>query len=182
MFDKKGLRKELVLLRNKVEDKEIKSELICNKLFSSDLWNRSSIILVYYSFKDEVNTLNIINRALRENKKVAIPKCLDDRGTMEFYYINDLDDVEEGLYGIMEPKMDCLKCYNYSRSLCLVPGLGFDKNRHRIGYGKGYYDRFLEKYEGLSIGLCYEEQIKDSLPLEQHDRKLDYVLTDKNLY
>lgn len=182
MTDKKILRKELTLLRNKVQDKESKSEIICNRLLSSDLWNRSSSILVYYSFKDEVNTINIINRALRENKRVALPRCLDDKGTMEFYYINDLEDVEKGLYGIMEPKKNCLKVRDYSRSLCLVPGLGFDKNRHRIGYGKGYYDRFLEGYEGLSVGLCYEEQIKDSLPLEQYDRKLDYVLTDKNLY
>ena len=101
---------------------------------------------------------------------------------MEFYLADSVNDLKQGMYGILEPDTDkCSKITDFSGALCLVPALCYDKKGFRLGYGKGYYDRFLEKFTITTVGLCYNELIKDTLPVDKFDKSVDYIVTQTGI-
>ena len=116
------------------------------------------------------------------NKSVAVPLCDTDKCTMEFYSISSFDDLESGAYGIYEPKKECLKITADENTVCIVPGLAFDKSGFRIGFGKGYYDRFLSEFKGESVGLCYDECFSDILIKDKFDMCVSAVITETCIY
>ncbi len=179
---KNTIRKELRQKRALLENREYLSSLIADTFLSTDLYQKAEILLLYCSVSSEVSTEKIFSKALNDNKKVAFPLCLDNNGVMEFYYVNDIADLEEGMYGIKAPKRSCEKYTNSENTLCIVPGLAFDKKGYRLGYGKGYYDRFLENFNGISAGLCFEAMLEEILPTDKFDKKTDYLITDKKIY
>ena len=159
-----------------------KDFLICRNVLESDLFKKSNPILCYYPLDNEISTLPILEAALKCGKKTALPYCTDDNGNMEFYYINSLDDLRIGSYDIMEPDiLNCEKVLDFSGSLCIVPAFSFDKKGFRLGYGKGYYDRFLKKFTFNSIGLCYNSFLSDSLPADEHDIAVQYIATEDKI-
>ena len=169
-------------MRRNISDKNEKDFLICRNVLESDLFKNSNQILCYYPLEDEINTLPIIEFALKQKKKIALPYCTDYNGNMEFYYINSLDDLKIGSYDIMEPDiLNCEKILDFSGSLCIVPAFSFDKKGFRLGYGKGYYDRFLKKFTFNSIGLCYNSFLSDSLPDDEHDIAVQYIATEDKI-
>ncbi len=179
---KKELRKKFKKLRNNLIDKEVKDELICSNFLNSDLYKNSEQILCYSSLNSEIETDKIINKAFCDNKKVALPVCEDLNGIMNFYYVGSFNDIKIGAFGIKEPDvLKCKKVIDFNGALCVVPAFSFDENGYRLGYGKGYYDRFLEKCALISAGLCYNEFLSSSLPVDKYDKNVMYIFTEDKI-
>ena len=176
------LRIELRRRRNAVENRVEKDKIITDFFTSMPAFEAADTVLLYYSSGSEVSTIDLFRYCLARGKKVAFPLCLNDEGMMDFFLVNDENDLSVGMYGIKAPNEDCRRLIATDSCLCVVPGLSFDSNGYRIGYGTGYYDRFLKDFPGVSVGLCYEELRLDSLPIGPHDIKVNYLITDKMIY
>ena len=131
----------------------------------------------------EVDTLQLIDLALEKQVPVVVPKCVTGSCTLEHYLIEDRRQLQKGFYGIMEPDPSvCRKIEAPHEGVCIVPGLAFDITGVRMGYGKGYYDRFLAEFQGLKIGLCYEHCFfTQRIPHEPFDAVMDIVVTDRRV-
>ena len=143
-----------------------------------------TVLYFYVSSPEmEVDTLRLIDKAFGNKIMIAVPRCVTGTLALEHYFINDRSQLIKGHFGIMEP--DPQKCSVVSpphEGICIVPGLAFDITGIRMGYGKGYYDRFLEKFSGLKIGLCYENCFyTETLPHDEHDAVMDLIITDKKV-
>ena len=148
------------------------------------LWQyqRNSILLVYVSTPIEVDTFRIIDQALKDGKRVAVPRCVPDTRNMEFYYIDSVDELSPGMFGVLEPAVCPEKLYSErDGGLCLVPAFSYDWRGYRLGYGKGYYDRFLSRFEGNIVGICYSDCVQRSLPHGRYDRPVELLVTEKYL-
>lgn len=140
--------------------------------------------MVFLSFNTEVDTHNIIKTLIKNGKNVFVP--ITDPKTKELYIskLESFEDLELGFYNILTPKRTKINLFDPEvLDLVLVPGLVFDKFGYRIGYGGGYYDKFLSQanLRAQTIGLCYFIQIVDKLPVEEYDIPVDYILTEKKL-
>ena len=171
--------KDLMLeKRNSLPKEEIteKSKKIENNLFNLSQFKKSKLAMFFVSFNSEVNTHEMIKKSL-QNKKVAVPKVLQHE--IEPSIILDVDSlVPSGKFGILEP-IEAMKIAYKNIDLVLVPGIAFDNEGHRIGYGFGYYDKFLKKVpKAVKIGLCFDFQIVDKIPHEEHDVAVDFVITE----
>ncbi|MBR3816331.1 MAG: 5-formyltetrahydrofolate cyclo-ligase [Clostridia bacterium] len=179
---KKQLRQKYRNIRSSVSDALTKSELISARLTESYLYKQHNKIFLYYPSGREVSTVSIAEKAFADGKMVAFPKCLDRKGTMEFRFINSFSDLEEGMFGIMEPDSVCCGyAVPDSDTLIVVPALAFDMNGNRLGYGGGYYDRYLSQYDCCSVGLAYSECICNRLPTEEYDVKINCLISDTNI-
>lgn len=175
---KKSLRKEILEKRDNLGGIKEKSRIIKEKLFNSEEYQNSKTVMFYVSFISEVYTHDMIKEALRD-KIVVVPKlkgnCLIPCRIDSF---NELDFKNE--YGILEPSgvngIDKDKI-----DLVIVPGVVFDKEGYRIGYGKGCYDIFLEGMKSKKIGLAFDAQVVDALPTEKHDVRMDKTITEKRI-
>ncbi|MDE5984797.1 MAG: 5-formyltetrahydrofolate cyclo-ligase [Eubacterium sp.] len=179
---KKELRKELKVQRRSMSNKAAANTKISNYLIESSIYKNADTILFYAALEDEINIDECINIALSQGKKAALPVCLDDKGSMKFYYINSLKDIKTGFFGVREPDTDiCCEVADFNDSICIVPAIAYDKKGYRLGYGKGYYDRFLENFSFISVGLCYNELIMDVLPIGEYDIPVDYIITQDGI-
>lgn len=155
-------------------DIELASRLLCTREYM-----KAKTLIAYVAKKGEVETRGIIYAAFANKKQVACPRCEGD-GVMKFYLITSMDDLLEGKFGLLEPDPEkCRPLEDFSDSLCLVPAFTFDPQGFRLGYGAGYYDRFLSTYSGVSAGLCYGSFVKWDLPCEAHDKQVDLLVTDR---
>jgi 5-formyltetrahydrofolate cyclo-ligase len=187
--DKNTLRKDFLKKRSLIlpEKRKISEKKILENILSYDLFRNCRYILCYVSVRGECDTKNLINKAFSLGKKVAVPKCTAD-GIMQFYLIDSLNQLVDGKYNIPEPPETlCLLDDDFFAEnqdiLCIVPALCFDKSGYRVGYGKGYYDRFLAKYENISsIGLCFEEFVVENVPRDCFDRHVDVLITEEKCY
>jgi len=147
---------------------------------------RAARILAYMSFEREVRTQEIIEKCLKDGKRVFLPRCNRENLSLDIGEIKDpTSDLEKNAFGIMEPKVMCCNETDPQQiDIVLVPGIAFDYQCNRIGFGAGYYDRFLSQLPDrvLKVGLAYEEQVMKSIPVEPHDIPLNMVITDKALY
>lgn len=179
---KKSLRTEFRKIRASVYNRDEKNYSITESVLNSQQYITADKIFAYWSVDSEVDTRRIIDKALSDGKMVALPKCTDKDGNMKFYYISSASDLLQGMYGIMEPPEDHIAEDFTKDSLCLVPALSFDNEGYRLGYGKGYYDRFLVKFKGVSMGLCFSDCLCENLPRDSYDKKADYIVTDEKIY
>ncbi len=180
--EKKALRVKYKKIRSDIKDRDILDICIAESVLNSHQYKNADRLYVYWSVYSEVDTHKIIRQALADGKKVALPKCADTFGNMQFNYIDSLSDLSVGMFGIAEPSGD-LPADDYTvDSLCLVPALSFDRYGYRLGYGKGYYDRFLSSFTGISFGLCYEDCLSDKLPSEIYDQKVNYIVVNTKIY
>ena len=180
------------------ENKQVftdESAAICNKIFVENWFKEASVILAYMPLPDEVDVLPVINAAMTEGKKVAIPR-VEVQNQMHFYYLDDESElnaqVQSGYFGINEPKTSKKQFSSgddFDSVLVLVPGRAFTEKGARLGRGKGFYDEFLKQLMAecdvagkkvYTIGVCFSCQIVDSVPTEQNDIFVDKVLTSKN--
>ncbi len=164
-MDKKQIRVMMLerrrgMTREKVMDKSLQ---ISEKVLASGEYSRAECIFTFISFDNEVDTGWLIRRALADGKKVAAP--IVKNGTMMFRYFTLSDELEEGQFGIKEPAEDMPKAYaKKDRTLLIMPGTAFDRKRNRIGFGKGYYDKWLAERPGLNkIALAFDLQIYDGV-------------------
>ncbi len=158
--------------------------LIFDKVANHEIYRNADLLLCFVSTQIEVDTMRLIKYALRQGKAVAVPRCHDNEIAMTFYKITSLDDLEPGAFSVLEPKVcecDVLDISLYKTPLCIVPGLAFDDKGFRLGYGKGYYDRFLSGFNGITAGICYSECTEPELVHGRYDRAVDYLFTDKNV-
>lgn len=181
--DKRVLRKYFKKIRSTMTAEEkICSDIAVQKAFlESDIYRKSEIILAYVSSDIEVDTSLIINDALK-SKIVLCPRCEKIGNIMHFYRIKDTESLEKGRFGISEPKSDCERYDDFLGAVCLVPALSYDKEGFRLGFGKGFYDRFLSDFGGVRVGLCYESCVCDKLIHDPHDQSVDILFTDKIIY
>lgn len=179
---KKLLRKVMLQKRKELSDSEtaVKNSAITEKLLSLEKVQSAELILPFVSAKGEVGTREFISKCLEAGKTVAVPRCIDG-SNMEFCVIHTFDDLEKGMYGIDEPKQHCeiIKAENAQNSVLIVPALCFNPDGYRLGYGKGYYDRFISRYKGYTVGVCYSEFMTDDIPVDEYDRCVDIVITEK---
>lgn len=178
---KKQLRLEYRTKRAQIpETEKRKSEFnITQSFLNADVYLEAQEVLCYVSTKDEIDTRGIISDALRNGKKVFVPKCTDQKGVMLFYRIDSFDDLKEGRYGIFEPvniSADNEWRQTDKKSVCVVPALCCDRFGNRLGYGGGYYDRFLHNFNGKTICLCYSVFSNVDLPVEEYDIPCDIVI------
>ena len=179
---KQELRKKSREIRWQISNKKECDYSICEKLCSLELYKKSEIVLIYVSLDDEVETDLIIKNALKDKKKVAVPFCTDNMGNMDFYLIDSLYDLKIGSFNVREPDINsCKKLCSFENSIIIVPALCFDKSGNRLGFGKGYYDRFLAKHSFISVGLCYDELLVEYVPTDEHDKQVDYIITQSTV-
>ena len=157
-----------------MEEIETRSDALCQKFLESDAYRRASTLYGYLPYNQEVRTWPILERAIADGKRVAVPKVYGDE--MKFIYLEDLTQVEKGYSGIPEPIADGPVAQDKT-ALVLMPSLAFDPQGHRIGYGGGFYDKFLSREpEHPTLALCYEFQMVEKLETEQFDIPVDEVI------
>ena len=182
---KQILRKKMLEKLNKlpIENKETISNQIYEQLFNSTYWKESVVLGITLSNEIEWDTYKIIKRAWTENKKVTVPVTDELTHTMKFYLINSLEDLNSGTYGIDEPiNQSSERYFNKSAiDLMIVPGVVYDKAGYRVGFGKGYYDRYLKDFNNITISLLAEFQIIKQIPTNQYDISVDYLITEKRI-
>lgn len=178
MMLKADIRKQIKSEKSKLSKVDVKrlSSFIISNLIASKVYKEAQTIYTYVSFNQEVNTHSFIKYSLLMGKRVAIPKII--KGKMNFYYITNLDQVEQGFFGILEPTTNSIA--TEEKALVIMPGLAFDNNFNRIGYGKGYYDEyFLRTRENsyTKIALAYDFQIVENIIADDLDVRVNTIIT-----
>lgn len=174
-MNKQILRNKYLKIRKNINNKKELDKKIFNQIINLKEYKESNLVLIYVSLKEEVDTFKLIEYSLKIGKKVAVPKCEED--IIKFFLITSLNDLKKGKFNILEPITNNLVT-DFKNSICIVPGVAFDKENNRTGYGRGFYDRFLEKYNGIKIGLAYRECICDKIDADTNDIKMDIIITD----
>lgn len=194
-MDKKTLRKEIRLLKAQHTTEELQnlSDEICRKLLAHPMVRHAPTLLLYWSLPDEVSTPNLISHLLEMGKTILLPKVVSDT-EMTIHRYEGTASMEVGSYGILEPctpevrlatllqeaASACLENANNTDTPCIVgiiPGMSFDSNGHRLGRGKGYYDRFLSTHPYIyKIGVCFPFQKKDVIPFDEYDVVMDEII------
>ena len=175
-MDKTSLRKQIREQKRAMTPRQIEtaSQKLCQLFLTSELYRQAKTIYGYLPYNQEVRTLPVLQQALADGKRVAVPKVYEDE--MRFIYLTDLNQVETGYAGIPEPIADD-PIADDPTALVLMPGLAFDREGHRIGYGGGFYDKFLNAEPGHpTVALCYAFQMVEELPTEEFDVPVDWVL------
>ena len=175
-MDKTELRNSIRARKRAMTEEEIvsRSEALAQQFYASEAYKNAKTIYGYMPYNQEVRTIPMMEQALKDGKRVAIPKCYGD--TMKFIFIDDLSKVEKGYANIPEPIAD-EPVADDTTALVLMPGLAFDPQGHRCGYGGGFYDKFLAaEPDHPTLALCYEFQMLPHLETEAHDIPVDYVL------
>jgi len=163
--------------RNRLSKEEIisKSSVIKEKLFNSEDYKNAKVVMFYVSFGSEVDTFDMMKKALKD-KKVCVPAVKGDKIVASL--IKDFKELDKkGKYGILEPSK-IKEIDKKDIDLVIVPGVVFDKRNHRIGYGKGYYDKFLKDFKGKKVGLAFKMQILEFIPNHDWDVRLDKVISE----
>lgn len=176
---KQGLRKRLLEMRAGLEHRREREEAIAENLLALPQYRQAARVLLYVSRASEVGTALILRWALEQGKEVCAPYCPSGDGAMFFCRIDSTEELKPGRYGILEPDpKKVLDQTDWQTTLCLVPGIAFDQLGYRLGYGKGYYDRFLVGKEIVAAGLCYRELVQQELPREPHDQRVQFLITE----
>lgn len=181
-LDKNSIRKSIAHKRLTLSDAEVeqKSLQISNSLIALDIFKLSRSIALYFPIQKEVRTQCIFDLAVNCEKEVYFPRV--NGSSLDFYRVNDLEQLKPGKFGVLEPDPNLPKVSNKRIDLFILPGLAFDDSGNRLGYGKGYYDRALDNVpQGKKVGLAYEFQILDSVPVDENDRKVELIVTERGI-
>lgn len=178
-MNKKEIRK-VVFQRRKEADPAVMEEnsrVICEKIMESPLFQKADSLYVYMDCKGEVSVKTLLEAAWRLGKKTAAPRVTGP-GQMKYYYIHSYDDLAPGYYDIPEPVTQ--EEAKDEQALLIVPGVAFDRNRHRCGYGQGFYDRYLSAHpQHATIAIAFDFQIMDEVPADEHDIFPQVLITEK---
>jgi len=182
---KEYLRNEVMRKRKNLSTTNIleKSSQIKQRLFEMDEFRNAESILFYVSYDNEVYTHEMIRESLSIGKEVVVPKSDTTHNTLLLHVITDWNDLEQGTYDILEPKKQSIQKIDVeSIDLILVPGVVFDIHGNRIGHGKGYYDRLLKTSHPVPyLGLAFEFQIVENIETEEHDERIDIIVTEERI-
>lgn len=173
------LRQKIAELKQQYSEEELlrKSEEVFSVVELTGVFQDAKKIFIYYGMKDEVSTINFIERWNNE-KEFYLPVVQESDLVFRKYISNA--DLSRSAFGILEPKGEDFQ--DFSRvDLIIVPGVAFDIKKNRLGYGKGYYDKFLLKIKKPKMGVCFDFQLLDLLPVEKHDVAMDYIISENDL-
>ena len=177
-MDKQQLRREIGAQKKQLTQAQIEdcSARLARRFFAHPAYQKARSIYAYLSYNQEVRTLPILRRAQADGKRVAVPKVFGDE--MKFLWLDDLSAIAPGAYHIPEPVADGPEADDPT-ALILMPGLAFDPEGHRCGYGGGFYDKWLAAHPGHPLlALCYGFQLLDHLDTDAHDIPVDFVLSE----
>ena len=183
-MDKKELRRYIREQKRHFTSQQLGEMSLCimSSLLSHSQIQKADYVLMYHSLPDEVDTHSALDQLLARGKKVLLPKVISDT-EMTIHEYTGADSLQPSEpYGILEPTTPELSIINCQLSIAIVPGMAFDKQGHRLGRGKGYYDRFLSRIPNIyKIGVCFPFQMLESIPSESTDVVMDEVITSLNL-
>ena len=178
---KQALREKMLRVRDSssLEAIERMSEIIQSRVINMDEFINAKTVAAYHPVGSEVSTIKILSAVLSLKKHLALPR-VEDATSIIFAEVNDLEnDLATGKYKIKEPKKHCMKVSKID--LVLVPGIAWDERGHRLGYGKGYYDRYLANLQTTSVGLAYDLQVLENIPHENNDFSVNLIVTEKRV-
>jgi len=184
---KRTLKQEIFQKRKNLtrEEIKVKSSKIKESLFALDEFKKSKKIMFYVSFNNEVSTIDIIKELLmKKEKTIIVPYVLKKNPILQLSELRNINELEPKTFGISEPKENYIREFNYKKlDIIILPGIAFDQNGHRIGYGYGYYDRFLKKLDKnvIKIGFAFDFQLVEKIHEERHDVPVDIVVTDRRV-
>lgn len=196
MTDKALIRKDVLLRRDAIsgELRKSKDGSIRERLLALPEFSTAAVILLYASFKSEVDTFEAIKYCLSNNKTVVLPRVNETKEALSLYEIKDISELAKGHFGVPEPAVSEDRRRDIAGiDVVIVPGVAFDEGCNRLGYGKGFYDKLFSaissqqsavsdnRQKNCRIALAYEEQIVAHLPAEPHDMKMDKIITDKRI-
>lgn len=181
--------REYYINKRRETEESVKSEKdarVSSNMIASATYRYADVLLLYMPRADEVDITPIAKAALEAGKRVAFPRCNPDDRSMVFYYVDSLDDFELSTYGLMEPPasfeaFDPADCEKHN-VICIVPGIVYDRKGYRIGYGGGYYDRYLSAFAGTKVGVAYSDFIANSVPHGRFDLAVDVLMTERGIY
>lgn len=184
-MEKKSIRENILKKRKNLNEEEraVYSNEIANKLFSSSYYKEAKTIMCFISFSDEVDTHEFIKQAIEDGKKIVVPITFPKTHELKPSLLKDFNELEPGFYNILTPKKE-FKRFIEPKDIDLVitPGVAFRKDGYRVGYGGGYYDRFLSKIPDTpTIAIAFDIQIVEDLPIDSYDIPVDYIYTEKNI-
>ena len=168
------------------EERTVRDNRICELFLSSITYRYARVLLMYAPLGGEIDVMPIAERALADGKTVAFPRCAKQDCTMEYHIVNSIDALTSGSYGIREPSEDApilyaADCTAEDHPVCLIPGLVFDRDGYRVGYGKGYYDRYLNTFHGVRVGIVYSDCVLGEIPRGRFDLAVDVLVTEKGV-
>lgn len=181
MEEKKVIRKQIFAKRKEHTDQQIESmsREVTRQVLALDVFQEAEQIYAYADYNHEVMTRFLIEEAWRQGKQVAVPKV--DGQDLVFYRLTSFDQLEEGYFHIPEPARG--EIVDWESPLMIMPGVAFDSQCHRVGYGGGFYDRFLEKHPKVrTVAAAFDFQMVEQAPWEETDIQPEYVVTEKNIY
>ncbi len=185
METKKELRKRILNIRNSmsIENVEKNSSIIIDKIINTDIYKQSKVVFIYMDFNKEVMTSQLIKRMLSEKKRVVIPYTDTINTELIPSEITKQADLKLNSFGYYEP-VSIMPVDPEEIDLVIVPGVVFDKQLNRIGFGKGYYDKILIKLKpsAVKIAVAHEFQVFELIPTEEHDIKMDMIITEKSIW
>ncbi len=182
METKQEIREQIRKLRSGIsaDDWQAATDIIAQKVIASDSFREATDLYCYMDFDGEAGTEHIIDEAWRLGKDVWLPRVAD--GEMEFYLVESEKELVRGTFGILEPSGKGVKASGRD-GLAIVPGIAFDRRRNRIGYGKGFYDRYLRAHPNLEkIGIAFDIQLVDKIPAKEYDCRMNMIFTEKIEY
>ncbi|MFL5341188.1 MAG: 5-formyltetrahydrofolate cyclo-ligase [Gemmataceae bacterium] len=185
---KKQIREQAHAQRNAQPDKDGLSQLICDRFTALPAYSAAKCVMFYIDVRSEVRTRQALPAALASGKKIVVPWC-NDRGELELFHLNHMDELAVGMYRILEPKPE-LRALPERQvpveelDLIMVPGVAFDRRGARMGHGKGYYDKLLQhaRPDAPLVALAFECQLFPEIPVAAHDVFMDLIITEKAVY
>jgi 5-formyltetrahydrofolate cyclo-ligase len=188
LFERKtAIRKQAHENRRQQQEKDAVSERIVRRFMDLPEYEKAGTVMFYVDVRDEVRTRQALPEALASGKRIVVPYCLD--GELELFWLENMDELELGMYRILEPKVElrdvaAKRLTPTDLDLVMVPGVAFDRNGGRTGHGKGYYDKLLQhaRKDAPLIALSFECQLFEEIPAESHDIFMDKVVTEDAVY
>jgi 5-formyltetrahydrofolate cyclo-ligase len=188
LFERKTtIRKQAHENRRQQPEKDAVSERIVRRFMDLPEYEKAGTVMFYVDVRDEVRTRQALPEALASGKRIVVPYCLD--GELELFWLENMDELELGMYRILEPKVElrdvaAKRLTPTDLDLVMVPGVAFDRNGGRTGHGKGYYDKLLQhaRKDAPLVALSFECQLFEEIPAESHDIFMDKVVTEDSVY
>ncbi len=174
-MNKQELRTKYLKIRNDISNKDIKSDIIFNKIINTSEYQSANTVALYKNLISEVDTNKLIDYTLTIGKTVSLPRVEDNN--LNFYKVDKQTILIKSNFGVFEPISNQV-IPKENIDLIIVPGVCFDKNNNRLGFGKGYYDRYLMNTKMKKIGICFIEQLTNNIPADSNDVKMDLIITD----
>ncbi len=182
IINKDFLRQNSRAIRDTFGDEFIKAKSLCacRNIENMAEFQGTDTVLLYYPVKNEISPLPLLEIAKAGKKQIAFPICEED-GTLSFRTVYSLNELKKSKFGLLEPAKEAKIAEITEKTLCIVPALAFSSDGSRLGYGKGFYDKFLQNFAGISAGLCYSQLVLDTLPAESHDKRVDILITESEV-